>query len=40
MKRFVQWVKPDKIIPTVNNGSWQERNVMEKIFNEWMIESV
>ncbi|XP_043568719.1 DNA cross-link repair 1A protein [Chiloscyllium plagiosum] len=37
MKRFVQWLKPDKIIPTVNNGSWQERNMMDKIFNEWMI---
>ncbi|XP_048407341.2 DNA cross-link repair 1A protein isoform X1 [Stegostoma tigrinum] len=36
MKRFVQWLKPDKIIPTVNNGSWQQRNMMDKIFNEWM----
>ncbi|XP_078079384.1 DNA cross-link repair 1A protein isoform X2 [Mustelus asterias] len=39
MKRFVQWLKPDKIIPTVNNGSWQERSIMDKIFNEWMIEA-
>ncbi|XP_078420821.1 DNA cross-link repair 1A protein isoform X1 [Cetorhinus maximus] len=39
MKRFVQWLKPNKIIPTVNNGSWQKRNMMDKIFNEWMIEA-
>ncbi|XP_038677971.1 DNA cross-link repair 1A protein [Scyliorhinus canicula] len=39
MKRFVQWLKPDKIIPTVNNGSWQERSMMDKIFNEWKIEA-
>uniref|UniRef100_UPI00398ED03F DNA cross-link repair 1A protein isoform X2 n=1 Tax=Pristiophorus japonicus TaxID=55135 RepID=UPI00398ED03F len=40
MKRFVQWLKPAKIIPTVNNGSWQERNMMDNMFNEWMIEAV
>ncbi|XP_062928061.1 DNA cross-link repair 1A protein isoform X2 [Mobula hypostoma] len=40
MKRFVQWLKPNKIIPTVNNGSWAERKMMDKIFKEWMTEPV
>ncbi|KAM9284921.1 DNA cross-link repair 1A protein [Morus bassanus] len=38
MKRFVQWVKPQKIIPTVNVGDWRARSLMEKHFRDWMIE--
>ncbi|KAE8284048.1 DNA cross-link repair 1A protein SNM1-like protein A [Larimichthys crocea] len=39
MKRFVQWLKPLKIIPTVNNGSWASRKAMEKCFSEWIMEA-
>ncbi|XP_068955115.1 DNA cross-link repair 1A protein [Petaurus breviceps papuanus] len=39
MKRFVQWLKPQKIISTVNVGSWKCRNKMEKYFNEWKHEA-
>ncbi|XP_025925571.1 DNA cross-link repair 1A protein isoform X1 [Apteryx rowi] len=38
MKRFVQWLKPRKIIPTVNAGDWKARSLMEKRFRDWMIE--
>ncbi|NWS18760.1 DCR1A protein, partial [Pachyramphus minor] len=38
MKRFVQWLKPQKIIPTVNIGDWRARSLMEKHFKDWMIE--
>nr|XP_025973246.1 DNA cross-link repair 1A protein isoform X1 [Dromaius novaehollandiae] len=38
MKRFVQWLKPQKIIPTVNAGDWRARSLMEKRFRDWMIE--
>ncbi|XP_065699793.1 DNA cross-link repair 1A protein isoform X1 [Patagioenas fasciata] len=38
MKRFVQWLKPQKIIPTVNVGDWRARSSMEKHFRDWMIE--
>ncbi|XP_043911874.1 DNA cross-link repair 1A protein [Protopterus annectens] len=38
MKRFVQWLKPNKIIPTVNMGSWESRKVMEGYFREWKAE--
>ncbi|XP_056206776.1 DNA cross-link repair 1A protein [Falco biarmicus] len=38
MKRFVQWLKPQKIIPTVNVGDWRARSLMEKHFRDWMIE--
>ncbi|KAL4613008.1 DNA cross-link repair 1A protein-like [Arapaima gigas] len=38
MKRFVQWLKPDKIIPTVNVGSWARRKGMERIFRDWKEE--
>ncbi|NXU51717.1 DCR1A protein, partial [Turnix velox] len=39
IKRFVQWLKPQKIIPTVNVGDWRARSLMEKHFRDWMIES-
>ncbi|XP_074151759.1 DNA cross-link repair 1A protein [Sminthopsis crassicaudata] len=39
MKRFVQWLKPQKIISTVNVGSWKFRNTMEQYFNEWKHEA-
>ncbi|KAM4715198.1 DNA cross-link repair 1A protein [Anableps anableps] len=39
LKRFVQWLKPLKIIPTVNVGSWSSRKAMEKCFSEWLSET-
>lgn len=36
MKRFVQWLQPLKIIPTVNVGSWDSRKAMERCFSEWL----
>ncbi|CAK6956625.1 DNA cross-link repair 1A protein [Scomber scombrus] len=39
LKRFVQWLQPLKIIPTVNNGSWPSRKAMEKCFSEWLMET-
>ncbi|XP_036988798.2 DNA cross-link repair 1A protein [Artibeus jamaicensis] len=39
MKRFVQWLKPQKIIPTVNVGSLKSRSTMEKYFKEWKLEA-
>nr|XP_006135033.1 DNA cross-link repair 1A protein isoform X1 [Pelodiscus sinensis] len=38
MKRFVQWLKPQKIIPTVNVGDWRARSMMEKHFRDWKME--
>nr|XP_006630896.2 PREDICTED: DNA cross-link repair 1A protein [Lepisosteus oculatus] len=38
MKRFVQWLKPEKILPTVNVGSWRSRKEMEMLFDKWMTE--
>ncbi|XDC86752.1 hypothetical protein R6Z07F_017925 [Ovis aries] len=39
MKRFVQWLKPQKIIPTVNVGTLRSRRTMEKYFQEWKLEA-
>nr|XP_015818611.2 DNA cross-link repair 1A protein [Nothobranchius furzeri] len=39
MKRFVQWLRPLKIIPTVNAGSWSSRKAMERCFSDWLSES-
>ncbi|XP_007665881.2 DNA cross-link repair 1A protein [Ornithorhynchus anatinus] len=39
MKHFVQWLKPQKIIPTVNIGCWKTRNAMEKHFIDWKLEA-
>lgn len=38
MKRFVQWLRPQKIIPTVNMGNWKARTTMETFFSQWMTE--
>lgn len=38
MKRFIQWLKPQKIIPTVNVGNWKVRHEMERYFRDWKIE--
>ncbi|NXH61047.1 DCR1A protein, partial [Rhabdornis inornatus] len=38
MKHFVQWLKPQKIIPTVNVGDWRDRSLMEMHFRDWMTE--
>uniref|UniRef100_A0A671MZ97 DNA cross-link repair 1A protein n=1 Tax=Sinocyclocheilus anshuiensis TaxID=1608454 RepID=A0A671MZ97_9TELE len=35
LKRFVQWLQPKKIVPTVNVGSWRSRKAMEGFFREW-----
>lgn len=39
MKRFVQWLQPKKIIPTVNVGTYNSRSTMEKYFKEWKLEA-
>ena len=39
MKRFVQFLEPNKIIPTVNNGNPTSRNKMEKLFHSWRTET-
>ncbi|KAF6724974.1 DNA cross-link repair 1A protein [Oryzias melastigma] len=39
LKRFVQWLRPLKIIPTVNVGSWASRKAMEECFREWLTET-
>ena len=36
LKQFVQFIKPHKIIPTVNNGSAKRREEMKNIFNTWL----
>lgn len=38
LKRFVQWLRPLKIIPTVNNGRWESRKAMERCFSDWQKE--
>ncbi|XP_068439125.1 DNA cross-link repair 1A protein [Clinocottus analis] len=39
LKRFVQWLQPLKIIPTVNIGRWESRKAMEQCFSEWLKET-
>ncbi|XP_056285406.1 DNA cross-link repair 1A protein [Pseudoliparis swirei] len=39
LKRFVQWLRPLKIIPTVNNGSIASRKAMEQCFSGWLRET-
>ncbi|KAK3606115.1 hypothetical protein CHS0354_006482 [Potamilus streckersoni] len=38
LKRFVQFLKPETIIPTVNNGNPHSRKKMEIIFDSWREE--
>eukprot|EP00057_Strongylocentrotus_purpuratus_P010546 XP_011665020.1 PREDICTED: DNA cross-link repair 1A protein-like isoform X3 [Strongylocentrotus purpuratus] len=38
MKRFVQFIRADKILATVNNGNPQKRKAMDDIFKRWMAE--
>ncbi|KAK3094950.1 hypothetical protein FSP39_008281 [Pinctada imbricata] len=38
MKQFVQFIKPERIIPTVNNGNPKARKKMEDIFKSWFQE--
>uniref|UniRef100_A0A4W4EKC7 DNA cross-link repair 1A protein n=2 Tax=Electrophorus electricus TaxID=8005 RepID=A0A4W4EKC7_ELEEL len=39
LRRFVQWLQPLKIIPTVNVGSRDNRKAMEQSFSEWRAEA-
>lgn len=36
MQRFVQFLRPKSILPTVNNGKPQERAKMQAIFSSWL----
>jgi len=36
LKAFVQFIRPTRIIPTVNNGSAQSRKRMADLFNTWL----
>jgi len=36
LKAFVQFIRPTRIIPTVNNGSAQSRKKMSDLFNAWL----
>ncbi|XP_071170820.1 DNA cross-link repair 1A protein-like isoform X1 [Mytilus edulis] len=38
LKRFVQYIRPDQILPTVNNGNPASRRMMEALFESWMNE--
>ncbi|TSK14752.1 DNA cross-link repair 1A protein [Bagarius yarrelli] len=38
LKHFVQWLRPLKIIPTVNVGNWSSRKTMNNYFSEWQAE--
>jgi DNA cross-link repair 1A protein len=39
LKRFVQFLKPAEIIPTVNVEHATKRNAMTKYFRQWLSES-
>ncbi|ESO98324.1 hypothetical protein LOTGIDRAFT_213948 [Lottia gigantea] len=39
LKRFVQFLKPTRIIPTVNNGNPASRRKMEDLFAGWLKET-
>ena len=36
LERFVKFVQPKNIIPTVNNHSYESRAQMQAIFNKWL----
>ena len=36
LKAFVQFIRPARIIPTVNNGNPQSRKKMADMFNMWL----
>jgi DNA cross-link repair 1A protein len=36
LQRFVQFLKPEEIIPTVNATDHTKRNAMTKYFKEWL----
>jgi hypothetical protein len=38
LKRFVQFLKPGEIIPTVNVKHHKKQNAMEKYFRQWLSE--
>ncbi|CAH1782855.1 unnamed protein product [Owenia fusiformis] len=38
MKRFVTYIRPTSILPTVNNGNPAKRKSMEKMFESWLSE--
>jgi len=40
LKSFVQFIRPVRIIPTVNNGSAQSRKKMADLFNMWLADPV
>jgi len=40
LKAFVQFTRPARIIPTVNNGNAQSRKKMSDLFNTWLAAPV
>jgi len=36
LKAFVQFIRPTRIIPTVNNGNAQSRKKMTDLFDLWL----
>ena len=39
MRDFCRFVRADRILPTVNNGSAQARSKMDAIFRSWMMQA-
>ena len=40
LKRFVQFLKPEEVIPTVNVGNPTKRTIMKKYFSQWLSEDI